>query len=312
MNTLVNFPVVKVAHSAPGPSQRKDVSPGVADCYHKEYKLKYVKSVSCVTQLSCVKPVTNVPNVISNLPVGARLQNFWQTWLDLGAGLKVVQILREGYTLPFWIQPKLSRSPTVISCYANPHRNLYLLEALNQLIDKNAVELSSKLKFSGIFQPAFPGTKTQQQMEADIRSKQSKPVPKGREIQNGDTGNHQSLPPARGVGYLSRLQGCLFPNTHTGTIQEIQIFHPRQVISVQGTAIRTVHGSYGVHYNSKGSHTDGHIQGYKDPPIPKRLVGESQIPPGLYPTYTGTNRIVSQTGLVGEFGEIGTGTQASF
>ena len=84
LNTLVNFPVVKVAHTATGPSQRKDVSPGVADCYHKEYKLKYVKSVFCVIQLSCVKPVTNVPNVASNLPVGARLQNFWQTWQDLG------------------------------------------------------------------------------------------------------------------------------------------------------------------------------------------------------------------------------------
>ena len=33
-------------------------------------------------------------NVVSNLPVGARLQNYWQTWLDLGAGPKVVQILR--------------------------------------------------------------------------------------------------------------------------------------------------------------------------------------------------------------------------
>ena len=39
-------------------------------------KLKSVKSVSCVTQLSCVQPVTNVKNVVSNLPVGARLQNY--------------------------------------------------------------------------------------------------------------------------------------------------------------------------------------------------------------------------------------------
>ena len=97
-----------------------------------------MKSVSCVTQLSCVNPVSNVPNVALNLPVGARLQNFWQTWLDLGAGPRVVQILQEGYTLPFRIRPKLTRIPTVISCYANPHRNSYLLEAL--LIDKNAVE----------------------------------------------------------------------------------------------------------------------------------------------------------------------------
>ena len=67
-----------------------------------------------------------------------------------------------------------------------------------------------------------------------------------------DTGNHQNLPPARGVGYLNRFQGCLLPYTNTGTVQEIhEISHPGQVISVQGTAIRTVHSSHGVYCDSK-------------------------------------------------------------
>ena len=78
-------------------------------------------------------------------------QSFWQTWLDLGAGPKVVQILREGYTLPVLIRPNLTMSPTVISCYGNPHRNLSLLEALHQLIDKNAIELVVNKKSLGSF-----------------------------------------------------------------------------------------------------------------------------------------------------------------
>ena len=80
----------------PGHSQKRELSPGSAG-YVKENRLKYVKSVSCVTQLSCVKPVTNVKNVVTNLPVGERLQNFWKTWLDLGVSPKV-QILKDGYT----------------------------------------------------------------------------------------------------------------------------------------------------------------------------------------------------------------------
>ena len=98
MNTQLNVRslVAKDVVSAPRLSQRKDLSPGLADCYHQtNCKLKYVKSVSCVTQLSCVNPVTNVMNVALYLPVGARLQNYWQTWLDLGAGPKVVQILKK-------------------------------------------------------------------------------------------------------------------------------------------------------------------------------------------------------------------------
>ena len=149
--THVDFPVVEVVHTVPGHSQRKEISRGATVCYQKDYKVKYVKGVSCVTQLSCVKPVTNVKNATSNLPVGARLQNNWQTWLNMGAGPKVVQILREGYTLPFWIWPNLTRSPTFISCYVNPHRNLYLLEALHQLIDKSAVELVNNQRSLGFF-----------------------------------------------------------------------------------------------------------------------------------------------------------------
>ena len=152
--TPVNCFVVNPVLTAPRLWQKKDISPGVSGCY-QEYKLKYVKDVFCVDQLSFVKPVTNVPTVASNLPVGARLQNFWQTWLDLGAGQKVVQIIKEGYTLPFRIRLKLTRSPTVISCYANPHRNLYLLEALHQLIDKNAIELVQNQKSLGCFKRLF-------------------------------------------------------------------------------------------------------------------------------------------------------------
>ena len=57
--------VAQNAHTAPGHPQKKGISPGAAGC-----------SVSGVTQLSCAQSVTNVRNVVSNLPVGTRLQNF--------------------------------------------------------------------------------------------------------------------------------------------------------------------------------------------------------------------------------------------
>ena len=199
-----------------------------------------MKDVFCVDQLSFVKPVA------SNLPVGARLQNCWKTWEHLGAGPKVVQILKEGYTLPFWIRPNLIRSPTVISCYVifYPHRNLYLLEVLHQLINKNAVELVK--------------------------------------LQNGDTRNHRDLPLKRGVSHLRML---IFI-TYTGTVQEIsEISCPGPVIPVQSPAIWTVNSTLGVCWNCKRDETGGFTQGYKDPPVPRRLVGESQIPPYLSPTY---------------------------
>ena len=149
-------------------------------------------------------------------------------------------------------------------------------------------------------------------METHPRSEQFKPILQGSKIQNGDTGNHQDLPPTRGVGDLNRHQGRLLPYTNTGTFQEIcEILRSGSDLPIQGTAIRVVHSTHGVHCNSKGGEADGHTQGYKNPPVPRRLVGECQIPPGLSPAYTGSSKNVT-TRLAGELRKIRTGTQAGF
>ena len=93
-----------------------------------------MKDVSCVDHLNSVKLVTNVPTVALDLPVWARLHQFWEKWAALGPSPKLVTVLREGY---------LTRSPTVISNYVNPHKNLHLLEALYQLVNKNAVPVAT-------------------------------------------------------------------------------------------------------------------------------------------------------------------------
>ena len=155
LETHVNLNVVNHVRSATGHPQRKGISPGLSFVKSKDCTLKHVKGASSVIQLPCVQPVTNVPLVVKDLPVGARLQNFWQTWLERGAGPKIVQVLREGYTLPIRIRPNLTRSPTVISRYANLHRNSYLLEALHQLIDKNAIELVHNQTSLGFFNRLF-------------------------------------------------------------------------------------------------------------------------------------------------------------
>ena len=142
-------------------------------------------------------------------------------------------------------------------------------------------------------------------------SEQTEPFPQGGEIQDGNTGNHQDVPPTRGVGHLDRFQGRLLPYTNTGTIQEIsEISCPGADISVQGPALWSVHSTLGVYCDSKGSETNGQSQGYKDPPEPRRLVGERHIPPGLFSTYSESGENMSKIGLAGEFGKIRTGSKA--
>ena len=313
INTLskqpVNLNVVNVVPSAPGHSQKKEISPGSADCYVlKDHKLKYVKGVSCVTQLSCVQHATNAQNAASNLPVGARLQNFWQILLDLGAGPKVVQILKEGYTLPFRTRP-ISHSHKLLC--QSPQEQLPD-GAIASAYRQERSGASTKPNLSGVLQAAVFGPKVQQQVETYIRSEQTESFPQGGKIQNVDAENHQDIPPTRGVGCVNRLQGCLLPYPHTGTVQKIsQVSCPGSDIPVQGSAFRSVNSTLGVHCSSKGGKTDGHTPGYKNPLVPRRLVGESYIPPGLSPAHPRSSTNLSRTRLASEFGQIGTGTKAS-
>ena len=108
----------------------------------------------------------------------------------------------------------------------------------------------------------------------------------------------------RGMGHLNRLQGCLLPYPYTRTVQQIPVIScPKSDIPIQSLHL-------GVHCSSKRGETDGHTQGYKDPPIPRRLVGEGQIPPGLSPAYSRSSENMPKIRLAGEFGQVGTGTQA--
>ena len=142
-------------------------------------------------------------------------------------------------------------------------------------------------------------------------SEQTESFPQGGEIQDGNTGNHQDVPPTRGVGHLNRFQRRLLPYTNTATVQEIsEISCPGSDILVQGPALWSVHSTLGVYCDSKGGETDGQSQGYKDPPVPRPLVGQSHIPPGLSSTYSESGENMSKIGLAGKFGKIRTGSKA--
>ena len=107
-------------------------------------------------------------------------------------------------------------------------------------------------------------------METYTRSEQTQSFPQGREAPYGNAGNHPKFSPTRGVGDLYRLQGHLFPYTNTGTIQEISEVSCRgSDVTVQSLALWSVHSTHGVHCGSQRGETDGHTQGYKDPPVPR-------------------------------------------
>ena len=92
------------------------------------------------------------------------------------------------------------------------------------------------------------------------------------------------------------------------SVQEVHSFsHPGSVLPVQGPTLWSVHSNHGVHSGGQGGQTDGFTEGYKNPPVLGRLVGESHIPPNLSPAYTDLGSSLSRTRLTGEQGKVRTG-----
>ena len=292
------------AHIVTGLPQRKGVNPTFCQIYTE---IKYVKSVSCVGHLCSVNPVTNAQHAVIDPPLGARLNQCWEKWEALGSSPKVVTTLREGYTLPFLFRPHLTRSPTVISNYHNPTKQSFLVEALHQLINKNAVEPVQNQNSLGFYNRLFlvPKPNNRWRPILDLSTLNTFLV-----VQDGDPRDNKNLPTGRGVGHIHRFQRRILPHTNLQSVQEVHAFsHPGSVLPAQGPTLWSVHSSHGVHSGDQRGQTHGTSEGYKDPPVPRRLAGESLYPRHLSPAYSNPGHTLSGTLLAGEQGKIRTGLQ---
>ena len=103
----------------------------------------------------------------------------------------------------------------------------------------------------------------------------------------GDPRDNKDLPVDRGVGHHHRLQGRIFPHTNSQSVQEVHAFsHPGPVLPVQSPTLLPVHSTHGVDSGGERGQTDCFTEGYKNPPVPRQLVGESNIPSNLSLAYT--------------------------
>ena len=112
------------------------------------------------------------------------------------------------------------------------------------------------------------------------------------------------------MGHIHRLQRRILPHTNSQSVQEVHAFlPPGSVLPVQSPTLWSIHSSHGVHSGGQRGQTHGTSKGYKDPPVPRRLAGESLYPRHLSPAYSNPGLTLSGTRVAGEQGEVRTGSQ---
>ena len=150
-------------------------------------------------------------------------------------------------------------------------------------------------------------------MAANLGSQCSKQIFERKNIQNGNTGNHPDLPPSRGMGDFAGFQQRLFPHSYPSKVSEIPpVSFPKSDVPVPGPTIWPLHSSYGVHLHGQRGKIDGLSLGYKNPPVPRRLVDSSPHQRILPPGDPVPPRPLPGIGLDGEPSKMGVGTQTGF
>ena len=172
--------------------------------------------------------------------------------------------MREGYTLPFRIRPNLTRSPTVISYYGNPHRNLSLLEALHQLIDKNVVELVVNQKSRGFFNQLFLVPKPNNKWRPILDLSKLNPFLKVQKFKMETSETiRTSLQKGEWVTSIDFKDAYFHIQIQEQSRKYLRFHVGGSDIPVQGSALWSVHSTLGVHCDIKGGETDGHAQGLR-------------------------------------------------
>ena len=167
-----------------------------------------------------------------------------------------------------------------------------------------------KSELTAFLQPAIFGTQTQQPVETGPGPEHLEHLFKHRVVQDGDPRDNKNLPTGRGVGHIHRFQRRLLPHTNSQSVKEVHAFSPPgSVLPVQGPTLWPIHSPHGVHSGGQRGQTHGSSEGYKDPPVPRRLAGESLYPTHLSPAYSNPSHSVPGSRVAGEQGKIRTGPQ---
>ena len=103
------------------------------------------------------------------------------------------------------------------------------------------------------------------------------------------------------MGNLAGFQRCLLPHPHSPPVEKVHEVLPEQTsIPVHCPSLRVGHSSSRVHQGGQGGEAYGSEQGYKNPPVHRRLVTESPFKGDWSTSHPSSVVSLPRTGLAGQ------------
>ena len=242
-------------------------------------------------------------------PVGGRLRSFRRDWLTNKCSQNVLNIITNGYVLPFRSKPNLIRFPLILSRVQGPTKRPSLGYLYPVSPVKERYRKGRQCKISRVLQSPVPSTQASPKVEASHRLKQAQYFSTRRKVQNGNSRVHQDLPDSRGVGIVDRPVGRLPAHPHPPKLKEIpKVLLQGSGVPVHLPPVRTSHSPPGLYNDRKGSETNGPLKRTQNSPIPGRLADQVPVSGGSTSEHSGSSRTDSVLGVDNKSGKIRTET----
>ena len=101
-------------------------------------------------------------------------------------------------------------------------------------------------------------------MATNFLPEQTQSFPRNRDVQNGDSGDHKTVPPKRRMGHFTGLQRCVLPHSYCSKVQKIPKVSSEQAqLPVHLSLFWSGNGPVGIHQSGQGSKTDGSARGIR-------------------------------------------------
>ena len=132
-------------------------------------------------------PLPNDSSKASLSPSVGRLRSFRRDWLTNKCSQNVLNIITNGYVLPFLSKPNLVRFPLILSEYKAQQKDQALATCIQSLLSKNAIERVENVKSPRVLQLPVPSTQASPKVQASHSPQQAQHFSTRRKVQNGNS-----------------------------------------------------------------------------------------------------------------------------
>ena len=234
-------------------------------------------------------------------PVGGRLRSFRRDWLTNNCSQNVLNIITNGYVLPFRSKPNLIRFPLILSEYKAQQKDQALATCIQSLLSKNAIERVENVKSLGFYSRLFLVPKPHQKWRPVIDlSRLNTFLHVEKFKMETPESIRTSLIPGEWVSSIDLSDAYLHIPIHPTS--------RKYLVPVHLPPVRAGHSPPGLYNDCKGSETNGPLKRTQNSPIPGRLADQVPVSGGSPSEHTGSGRPNPVLGVDNKSGKIRTET----